>query len=61
MKTGLILFITLFASTYAKSYENHIVVKFTIQNEEQLREIKTLEGQQGVRIIMWSFLYNFNN
>lgn len=33
-----------------KSYRNHKVVTFRIENEEQLKEIQSIELQAGVRI-----------
>lgn len=38
-----------FALASAKSYRNHKVVTFTIENEEQLKEMQAIEGDSGVR------------
>lgn len=44
----LIVTLTLSLGTFAKSYKNHKVVSFTIDNEEQLKEIQSLEMNSGV-------------
>lgn len=36
--------------TVAKSYKNHKVVSFDINNEVQLKEMQSLEGLSGVRL-----------
>lgn len=33
-----------------KSFDNHKVVTFRIQNEEQLKEIQSLESEPGVKL-----------
>lgn len=33
----------------AKNYKNHKVVTFTIENEEQLKELQALEKNSGVK------------
>lgn len=35
----------------AKSYKNHKVVVFRIENEEQLEEIQNLQFSSGVRLL----------
>lgn len=45
----LVVALTLSHETFAKSYKNHIVVTFTIENEEQLKEVQSLEMNSGVR------------
>lgn len=50
LKFVLVLVLALAISgTFAKSYKGHKVVSFFIENEDQLKEIQTLEGQAGVK------------
>lgn len=35
----------------AKSYRNHKVVTFKIENEDQLKELQSIELQSGVRVL----------
>jgi hypothetical protein len=45
-----IIFVTLFAvSLAAVSYQDYKVVKFTIENEEQLKKAQEMEIMDGVR------------
>lgn len=52
MKPGIFFVFILAISTLEvksmKSYKNHRVVTFNIENEKQLEEIQTLEMQPGV-------------
>lgn len=48
---GIFLLIVIFAlaQVESKSYRNHTVVSITIENENQLKEIKQLEMMPGVK------------
>jgi hypothetical protein len=47
---GILLLVAAFGQEIlGKSYKNHLAVVFTIENEEQLKEAQSLEGQPGVR------------
>ena len=46
----LAVFLAIEHEAIAKSYKNHKVVTFRIENESQLKEIQALEREQGVKI-----------
>lgn len=48
----LFTFLALVVASYqAKSFRDHKVVSFKIQNDEQLKELQSLEVQPGVRYL----------
>lgn len=56
MKSAIVLFLLILACynsgvDSSKSYKDHKVVLFTIDNEEQLLEVQRLEQEAGVRKI----------
>lgn len=56
----LIIALNLCHAIFAKSYKDHKVVSFTIDNEEQLKEIQSLEANSGVNHVQL-FLNDFHN
>lgn len=50
-----------FTLVNSKSYRNYKVVTFKIENEEQLKEVQTLQMQPGVKFIFRNCNENFIN
>lgn len=53
MKSGLVLLVSILLAVSGaqsqKSYKDHKVVSFRIENESQLKEVQNLEQESGVR------------
>lgn len=43
------IFAFVIISSNAKSYKGHKVITFRIENDNQLKEIQSLQGEPGVR------------
>lgn len=52
--------VVLFQDSSAKSYKNHKVVTFTIEDETQLKEVQSLQSFSGVRNIFGCLTFNLN-
>lgn len=62
MKLSLVLMVVascVFESESVKSYKNHKVVSFRIENEAQLKEIQELQSMSGVIGVLKKEIFRF--